>query len=144
MDAIKATGDFILKVINITGEIQETYEAKNLVVELGKTNVAQLIGGHADGLKLTHIAAGENDSQPALDDAAITNPFIKPFDSVTYPDATSVSVHWTLDNNEANGMSLREFGLLTQNNKLFARKVRTEIQKTNQIRLAGTWTININ
>jgi hypothetical protein len=118
---------------------------ENLVVTLGKTNIAKLLGGDAAGKKIEKISVGTSGTTAAVGDTAITGAFTKAIDSVTYPDAQSAMFHFEITNAEANGMTIREFGLLNTDEILFARKVRdTDIVKTSAIRLVGTWTITIN
>lgn len=144
MDSIKVKGSFSVDVIDNAGDVLEHYSDNNLVVTLGKTNAAKLLGGHADGKKISKIAVGTNATDPVVGDTAITGMYSKAIDGITYPDANSVLFSWSLDNAEANGMSIVEFGLLNDSNVLFARKVRTAIAKTSAVRLVGTWKIIIN
>lgn len=117
----------------------------NLVVTLGKTNIAKLLGGDAAGTAITKIAVGEGGIATNVTDTTLTNSFSKAVDSASYPDVQSVMFHFDIDNSEANGLTIREFGLLNNNNILCARKVRdADIIKTNAIRLVGTWKITIN
>lgn len=127
------------------GELIERIQEKNLVVSLGKANIAKMIGGIAGGTAISQIAVGSNGVPPATGDNAITDQFAKAFDSVTQPSSNSVMFHFDIDNSEANGLTIREFGLLNVGGVLCARKVRTaDIVKTNAIRLVGTWTITVN
>ncbi|MCO5238878.1 MAG: hypothetical protein M9904_02375 [Chitinophagaceae bacterium] len=144
MDSIKVKGAFVVDVIDNSGNIVEHYQDNNLVVTLGKTNAAKLLGGHADGKKVSKIAVGTNPADPTVSDTSITGMYSKAIDGASYPDANSVQFNWSLDNAEANGMSIVEFGLLNDSNALFARKVRTAITKTSAVRLVGTWKITIN
>lgn len=143
-DSLKATGDFILQVYE-NATLINTIAEKNLVVTLGLQNIARLLGGHASGKKIENISLGTNATDPALTDTAITAPFSKALSGVTYPETNSVMFAFDIDNAEANGMTIREFGLTNSDSVLCARKVRTgEIIKTSAIRLVGTWKITIN
>jgi hypothetical protein len=127
------------------GKLIDCIVENNLVVTLGKTNIAKLLGGDSAGKKIEKISVGTSGTTAAVGDTALTGAFTKAIDSVTYPDAQSVRFHFEIDNDEANGMTIREFGLLNTDNVLNARKVRdTDIAKTDAIRLVGTWTITIN
>jgi len=142
---IIATGDFHLKIIEkATGQVLQTFEEKNLVVDLGKANVAKLLGGDVTGKAITQIGCGTGVNAPDSADLLLTNSFIKNISSVSYPDALSTTFHWTIEDTEANGKDLTEFGLFNSSGFLFARKVRSAITKTNAIRLQGSWTIHIN
>lgn len=141
---VKATGSFRLTVIE-NGEIKEIIEEKNLVVTLGLQNMARIIGGHADGLKIDKIGVGIGTDTPLPGDTALTSPFIKDLEGATYPDNQSVLFSFDIDNDEANDMLITEFGLLNTNEVLCARKVRTgSIAKTDSIRLVGTWKLTFS
>lgn len=143
-DGIIAKGAVNIKVFQ-NGKLIDTIQENNLVVTLGKTNVAKLLGGDVAGKAITKIGVGENGVAPDVADNALTNSFVKDIDSATYPTANSVMFNFDIDNSEANGLTIREFGLLNVDGVLCARKVRTaDIVKTIAIRLVGTWTITIN
>lgn len=128
----------------IDGKLIENYTDNNLVVTVGKEIVAQLLGGSASGAAITKIQAGTDTTAPALSDTAITNPFTKAIGAVSYPSINEVQFDWILNANEANGMTISEFGLLSNNNVLFARKTRTPIQKVSPMVIVGAWKITIN
>jgi len=143
-ETIKAKGAVDIQIFE-NGELIDRIQDNNLVVTLGKTNIALLLGGNAAGKAITKIAVGSSSNTPAVGDNTITNAFIKALSAVTYPDAQSVQFGFDIDNADANGLTIREFGLLNADNVLCARKVRNaEIAKTNVIRLVGTWTITVN
>lgn len=144
-ESIKAIGDFDLQIIcSKTGQLLEHYNDRNLVVSLGHRNLAKLIGGDAEGKKIAKIAVGTNGTPPSLTDSGLTGMFSKAITSVTYPTSNQVVFNWQLDDTEANGIIIRELGLLNEDNSLFARKVRAEIIKTSDVRLVGTWRITFN
>lgn len=141
--------------INVVGELQlfvyenealvKAFKENNLVVSLGKENAAKLIGGIIGGAAITKIGVGTNGTATDVADNALTAPFTKDISSVTQPAPNKVMFHFDIPDTEANGMTIREFGLLTAAGVLCARKVRGEdIVKTNAVRLVGTWTITIN
>lgn len=142
-DSIKAKGDFCLSIYE-NGELKETFAENNLVVTLGKTAVAKLLAGAVAGMSITKIAAGSNGTAPAVGDNAITDKFEKALTGFSYPTANSVQFDFSLESGDANGLTIREFGLITAGGDLFARKVRSEIVKTISVRIVGTWTITIN
>ena len=139
-----ATGRVDIKVYDGERLIREIIES-NLVVTLGKTNITQLLGGHSSGKRISKIAVGTNGSAAVVEDISLTNMFSKVIDSATYPDPLSVQFNFDIDNEEANGITIREFGLLNEDDVLCARKIRTgEIVKTSAIRILGSWKITIN
>jgi len=56
---------------------------------------------------------------------------------------TAVKFNFTVDFLDAVGMNIYEFGLITQDDKLFSRLTRALIAKTNEMQLVGQWTINL-
>ncbi len=137
------TGDFTLQVFK-NGILMETFNEKNLVVLNGKGNAAKLMGGGAAGKKIEKVAVGTSNIPPVDGDTALTGAFVKAITSVSYPEDNSVQFNFTIEDTEANGMTIREFGLLNTDNVLCARKVRADIVKTSGIRLVGTWKITVN
>ncbi len=143
-DKIIAKGDVNIQIFE-NEKLIGTIDENNLYVTLGKINITKLLGGDVAGKAITQIAVGTSGIPANVADATITAQFAKAIDSVTYPDAQSIMFHFDIDNSEANGMTIREFGLLNVDGVLCARKVRdAEIIKTNAIRLVGTWKITIN
>lgn len=141
-DTLALKGIFKMQVWSAkTGELLEEYEDNNLVVNLGRTAVMKLLGGETTGNTIGKIAFGTNSTAPAATDTAITGAFSKALGTRTYPTISSVRWAWALEAAENNGMGIREFGLLTANDTLFARKTREVINKTVDIRLSGTWEI---
>lgn len=139
-EKVTVRGEFYLrKVRQIDGAILEEYRDANLIVNLGRNSLAQLLGG-ASVFAVDGIAFGEGTAAPALGDTALTNQLDKALLSVTYPATGQVAFNWSLETSEGNGLSITEFGL-TNNGDLFARKTRAAIAKDNTFRLEGTWTI---
>lgn len=144
-EEIIAKGSVQLLIWDVqTGKLLEQWKGHNLVVNLGKNNVARLIGGDAAGMAVTKIAVGEGTATPAVTDAALTNAFTKNIDAVTYPSANSVQFSFSLGSADANGLSITELGLVTAGGNLFSRKTRTAITKTSAVIVTGLWTITVN
>ncbi|SHN42220.1 hypothetical protein [Chitinophaga sp. CF418] len=141
---IKATGA-VRVLIYENDRLIDTIQENNLVVNLGKTNIAKLLGGDTEGHAITQIGVGTNGADAALGDSTLANMFKKAVGGATYPDAQSVQFNFDILNSEGNGITIRELGLLNAANVLCARKVRAgEIVKTSAIRLVGSWTITVN
>lgn len=135
------TGHFLMQVFR-AGELIETFSEKNLIVDGSKTIHAKLLGGTVANNSITQVAFGTNGTTPAGGNTAITSPFTKAIDSVTYPAANQVAFNFSLASSEANGKALLEFGLLTAAGALYARKIRaTALNKDTDISLTVTWTI---
>lgn len=144
MDSIKAVGAVLLQVYK-DDQLVSTVEDNNLVVNLGRTNVSRLLGGDAAGKAITQIGIGTNGAATALSDTTLTNLFKKAISSVSYPDLQSVRFEFDILAEEGNGITIRELGLFSSGDVLFARKVRTgEIVKDATVRITGSWTITVN
>jgi hypothetical protein len=77
------------------------------------------------------------------DNGAPIAAFLADLSSYAYPSTNKVTFVWDIGFDEANGLSFAELGLLSENQTLFARKVRTPIVKDSTIRLHGEWTITL-
>lgn len=142
---VRATGGFFMQVIDVaTGKVLSEIHENNLVVLIGKTNLSKLLAGDAAGKAVTQISVGTNGSDPVDADASITAPFSKAFDSISYPDLQTTEFNFTILDTEANGMTIREAGLLLSNASLFARKKVQDITKTSLIKLVGIWKIKFS
>jgi hypothetical protein len=135
----RATGK--AQISDQSGKVLEKYEDKNLIVNLAKTSLARLLAGDGANKQVTRIAFGTSSIAPDVADTVITNAIQKNVDGFTYPEFNSVSFGWTLDYSEGNGISIAEFGLLSGDTSLFARKTRTAIAKTADLLLTGVWKI---
>jgi hypothetical protein len=124
------------------GVLIETVEDHNLIVSSAQHAAAQLSAGDGAGKQIAKIAFGANGNIPTPNDTAITGAFIKPLQGHSYPTDEQVEFKWKLMGNEANGMKIIEFGLLCEDETLWARKIRDEaIPKEADISLEGEWII---
>jgi hypothetical protein len=134
-------GEFTLLVWR-RGELIEEYADGNLIVDASKAVMANLIGGSVTNRSISQISFGTNGTAADPANTAITSPYTKPLDGVTYPSNGSAQFAFSLGSGEANGMSIIEFGLLTGGSTLFARKVRSgAIAKASDLSFTGTWRI---
>ncbi|RAJ00482.1 hypothetical protein LX64_04188 [Chitinophaga skermanii] len=143
INTITPTGYFSLTVYHNNGA-KEFFEEKNLVVTNGRTIIAKLLTGQTNA-KISSIGFGSNSKPAELSDVELTDITLVPIMNVTFPTNNSIQFDYELPNDAGNGMQINEFGLFTDTNELFARKVRTTpIMKTSAVRLVGSWTITIN
>lgn len=135
------TGVLEIKIFR-KGELVEKWESENLVVDAGRTIMAKLVGGQT-GLHISKVAFGSNGSDPAPGDTTIQNAFTKAVSAVSYPATSQVKFDFILLESEANGLSIREFGLICVDNTLFARRTRggKVIDKASDFSIQGQWTI---
>jgi hypothetical protein len=134
-------GIFEIQLIDLADAVIEEYSGENLIVDVGRGNLAHALAGVVTGRDVTKIGFGTSDIAPSSGDTALTGAFEKLLDGFTFPDAKSVKFDFTLDYSEANGMAMKEFGLVCSGASLFARKTRSVINKTDQFKIVGTWTI---
>jgi hypothetical protein len=140
VDTVGLKGIFEIKVYK-KGSLIDTYREDNMIMNIAKEALAKLIGGDGSGKTITKIGFGTNGSGPTPEDTTLTNAYIKNITSKTYPQVNQVRFTWSLATSEANGKSIREFGLICSDNTLFARKTRGVIEKSDDISLEGSWTI---
>jgi hypothetical protein len=134
-------GDFRMRVY-WRGKLIENYAEHNLIVGSARQAMTKLIAGVGTGKNINRIAFGTNSNIPVLGDTAITLPFLKAIDSITYPANNKVEFSWSLGTNESNGKAISEFGLMCADNTLFARKNRKlPINKDSDIAIEGQWII---
>lgn len=143
LEIVKVRGEFSLIVRNKRGQIVERYSDKNLIVNLAKSSLASLLGAGGSTKNINTIAFGTNGTAPDVADTVITGAVTKGISggSITYPEFNSVQFAWTLGLSEGNGVAIAEFGLLSVDGTLFARKTRSVINKTADLSFSGTWKI---
>jgi len=140
-------GKLIIDIIDRNGETIEHIECENLITKVGYHAVGQCLAG-VTGARINRVAVGTNDTTPTVDDTAITNAVNATITHAEYSVAGVEAIEWvkfhfSVGYFQAVGMNIVEWGLITQDNRLFSRLTRSAIQKTNEVMLVGTWTINI-
>ncbi|HYG50492.1 MAG TPA: hypothetical protein VD905_06295 [Flavobacteriales bacterium] len=134
-------GVFSLVVKDKNGNVVESFEDRNLIVDKARYNMARLISAAGNNYYIDAIGFGVGTNEANVADLALTGSVEFAFDSIEYPDNNTVAFNWSLGENDANGMAITEFGLISNNGDLFARKVRAAINKTNDFTINGTWKI---
>jgi hypothetical protein len=127
----------------------EEVEDENLIVNGARLQMAHLVAGDFIGRNIKKIAFGTNGNLPVLTDTQITNAFIKDIDRYLFPADGKVQFNWTLNEDEANGLAIIEFGLLTAGLVLFSRRIREDkhsrplppINKEDDTGLEGQWIL---
>ena len=114
----------------------------NLIVNGARDQVVRLIAGNTVGRNIAQIAFGTNGTTPEVTDSVITQQYARPINGFSYPAMGQVQFDWELPVTENNGMAIMEFGLLTDDGMLFARRTRRyPIHKESDISIEGHWTI---
>lgn len=138
---IKVSGVTEHRIYDKEGNLIDSFVDNNVVVTIGRLLVAKLIAGDSTD-KVTKIGFGTNGTPAQDSDSSLTSPTVKNVDAFT-ADETGVTFYWSLDYSEGNGVSIQERGLITLGNSLFARKSHAAVVKTADIRIEGSWRINL-
>jgi hypothetical protein len=134
-------GSFRVKVWK-QGSVIRDYQKHNLIVDGAKGIMARLVGGDIDGHFVSKIACGTSAAEADPEDTAITGAFAKDVEDISFPEPDQVQFDLHIGADENNGDVINEFGLLTEDDTLFARIVMDEpINKTHQISLDVEWVI---
>ena len=136
------SGEFHLVGRDKSGNIVFDFTEHNMIVVGAKNSLARLFSNPVQDAKVvTKIGGGTAGDGPSPDDVALTGSYSMNIEGYTYPASGQVTFNWTLGYGEANGMEIKEFGLLTTDGTLFARKTRGLIVKDEDLSLQGSWTI---
>ena len=102
--------------------------------------LARLLSTAEPAACITQVGFGISGAAAAETDDALTGAYVKPLTGVgVSPDSPrAIRFRWRLEKHEANGLAIREIGLLTVDGVLVARKVRAPIDKTPDLEL-GDW-----
>jgi hypothetical protein len=138
-------GSFRFQARDDQGRVVRSYVNHNLIVDGAKEVMAHLLGGDSEGHVIGKIACGTSDAAADVTDTAITQAFKKAVHKISYPESDQVQFDWHLDATENNGKSIKEFGLLTSSDILFARIVLDEpFPKTSQFSVDVQWVIEFD
>lgn len=142
----KLMGILHVKVLR-NGEVVDSYVDRNLIVDSGFDLVQQLLSSAATDKQITKLRIGEfvtgDPTEPAADWTDIPNEILtKSIGSVTFPTLRSISFNTEINGSEANGTDIAHFGLFSEDETLFAAKVRAPIAKTEDIVIQTTWIIH--
>ena len=141
VEKIQVKGIFAMNVFK-SGELIEEYVENNLVVNGARDQIVRMIAGDFTNRNITSIAFGTSGTASTVDDTQITSQFVRAVTGFSYPAMGQVRIEWELPTTENNGMAIMEFGLLTEDGTLFARRTRANpIYKEPDISIAGYWTI---
>lgn len=125
------------------GELVEHWRGENLVVDSGLDTLAAALAGGGD--PVTHVALGTSDTAADPGDTTITEPYTKALAAPSYPAPGEVVWAWEIGPDEAVGLQISEFGLVTTGGALVARKVRSEpINKSDATSLSASWSLTFS
>lgn len=140
-DAAKpCKGEFHIDVYR-NGTHVDSFGDHNLVVEAGRIRLAELASGLSTDC-ISQIGVGDG-AEPEKDtDTALSNQMLFPLDkaSVTGRDAR---FDFSIDNTQANGLKIHEFGLFCKDGTMFSHRVRKGIiEKEDDIQIRGYWILH--
>lgn len=93
------------------------------------------------GKIITSVGFGTSDASEA---SALTDSVLVPVESVEFgEDPHKLLIKWLLPRNQANGLAIREIGLLTADGTLIARRTRGLIEKTADMELGDIWELDV-
>lgn len=139
-DNISLRGELSI-TLHRPGQPPQTITERNMIMMSAKSALARLIAGQGTGKNINRIAFGTNGAGPTPNDQAISGAYTKAVSGITFPAEGQVRFAFALGESEANGLNIRELGLLCADGTLFARKVRGLIEKTSDLSITGSWTI---
>lgn len=110
-----------------------------MILNTGKLNVEQLLGGNASGKKITKIGVGTSGTAVASTDTALTGAVKKTVTGTNYLTGNIVQYSATLESGDP-AMTIQEVGLYNEDDVLVHRKVITP-----RVKSAGvSYVINFN
>lgn len=112
----------------------------NLIVHTGYSALTDCFTGNPDAA-LSHVEIGTCGDEPVPSDEHITEP-VRIDATITPKGAEGFRLDFTIGYDTANGMQIREFGIKTKDGRLFSRRVRAPIEKTQHMTIVGQWDIN--
>ncbi len=135
----QAVGTVTFEIRGKDGQIIRQETARNLIVNGGRNALARLMSGDASK-QVASFAVGTSGTAASLLDTALAGAFSNALTGVSYPATGKATYTWILDFADANGIAIREIGLLCAESTLFSRKVTDVIEKTADIQISGTWS----
>ena len=133
-------GDFHLAVYK-DGKIIDRIDDHNLVVDAGRIRLAELAAGKS-GSCITKIGVGSGSTAEAADDTELEGQELFPLTSATV-DGRDARFDFLIENSQANGLKIHEFGLFCADGTMFSHRVRTGlIEKEDDIQIKGYWILH--
>lgn len=147
----KCRGEFALKVYR-KGQLVKNVADHNLVVNSGRTRLAQLAAGKS-GAHIAYIGVGSGSEKEKGIDTGLTE---QQLFAITNASVTGMDARFdfTIGETQANGLSIREFGLFCTDKTLFSHRVRIyvneetheekvlTIDKDSDIKIVGYWVLH--
>ena len=133
-------GDFHLAVYK-DGKIIDRIDDHNLVVDAGRIRLAELAAGKSSAC-ITKIGVGSGSTAEAADDTELEGQQLFPLASASV-DGRDARFDFLIDNSQANGLKIHEFGLFCADGVMFSHRVRTGlIEKEDDTQIKGYWILH--
>ena len=140
-DTVKpCKGEFHIDVVK-GGKVVEEISDHNLVVDVARQRLAELSAGTSTAY-ITQIGCGSGSAPEAAEDTELVEQQLFPLTGVTVEERDA-KFSFTIDNSQANGLAIREFGLFCSDGLMFTHRVRDGvIEKKSDIQLKGCWILH--
>lgn len=113
----------------------------NLVVDSGRVRLAQLAAGTSTDY-ITQIGLGSGSAAETAEDTQLEEQQLFPLTGASV-DGRDARFDFQIDNSQANGLAIREFGLFCRDDVMFSHRVRDGvIEKAADIQLKGYWILH--
>lgn len=133
-------GEFHLSILKDGKEIGRV-DDHNLVVEAGRVRLANLAAGLSSAY-ITQIGVGEGSAMELDTDTSLTNQALFPLNKASVTDRDA-RFDFSIDNTQANGLKIHEFGLFCADGTMFSHRVRKGvIEKAEDIQIRGYWILH--
>jgi len=120
----------------------DSFDDDNKITLSGKQVMAFLMAGEPGSHKISKFGVGTGTSFPDDYDTGLTNAVITDLVGYRFLEDTVVQWDFAVPASEAVGLDLAEFGLYSEDEQLFARKIRTPaFTKDASMSLSGQWTV---
>ena len=120
----------------------DEFTGENLVTLSGAQIISYLMAGEPGNHVITKVGIGENDSYPDITDNSLQNGELTALGGYAFLEPTVIQWYFDIGVTVGNGLDVAEFGLYSEDEQLFARKIRTPaIEKDSSVSLRGYWTI---
>jgi len=139
MEKLKLIGVLELRFF-LKGKLIETKKENNLIVNSGYSALFSALSGTLNK-NISKVQCGNNGSTPTLGDTIITDPV--DLEIITkVASSSSLTITFQLGANDANGLTISEFGTICADGTLFSRKSWTPFLKIADLSVEGTWIIS--
>jgi hypothetical protein len=144
-DRLPVTGQVLVEVFGPDGELKETREVRNLVVDAGKAHIADRLSTTPGGAAMGWMAIGTGSTAPAAANTALGTEIDRNA-TTSITDAANVVTYlgnWAAG--DGTNSAIAEAGIFNASSvgTMLARATFTAINKGASDTLAITWTVTI-